>query len=468
MKTKKMFFSLLLCVLMGAVQGCGNSNKSSPSRPTLNLVGSKQGQSVGFADVDGDGTPDKIVGAPYATTTSGNTGAVLVYKGTDMGFSATPEAILTGDDNLGYSFIRIGNDFAVGAIHGDGNDVSLAGSVTIYKGGGNGRIITKLSGEWPMDKFGYALASGDLNGDEIPDLAVGAPFNTNDPNYYQGGAVYVFFGPDFTDGVALYASSTNSGLGWAVATGHVNDDDIDDLVISATGKVLVFYGSSPAFAPDINPPDFTFKSAASGFGKAISVIGDITGDGKGKIAIGAPTAVVSLNTVTSRDVGSVYVVSAATGTQANLDTAPTGTTGPFLTRLNGETLFSRFGSSITALGDIDGGGKPDFAVGAPMQDMNWNILSGTVYVFKGEDIAAGTPWANTSATDGMVKNQAYGTSLAAATLMTGPTGTMSALLIGAPRSNADTGGVAMVDPATGQSVAGGSSGGSGGGSGECH
>jgi hypothetical protein len=469
MKTKKIFLPLLFCVLTSmAVQGCGNSNKSSLSGPTLNLAGGKQGQSVGFADVDGDGIPDKIVGAPYATTTWINTGAVLVYKGTDMGFSATPEAILTGDDNLGYSFVKIGNDFAVSAIHGNGDDVSLGGSVTIYQGGGNGRIIKKLSGELPMDKFGYAIASGDLNGDEIPDLAVGATFNTYDPNYYQGGAVYVFFGPDFTTSVALHASSTNSGLGWAVATGDVNNDGTDDLLISASGKVLVFYGNNPIFSPNINAPSVTFKSAASGFGKAIAVIGDVIGDGKGEIAIGAPNAVISLNTVTSRDVGSVYVVNVNGASPINLDTAPTGTTGPLITRLDGKTFFSRFGSSVTVLGDVDGGGKPDFAVGAPIQDINWNILSGTVYVFKGEDIAAGTPWANTSATDGMVKNQAYGTSLAAATLMTGPTGT-ECPLIGAPRSNADKAGLPWLILQRASPWRNGRSGGStGGGGGECH
>jgi hypothetical protein len=106
-------------------------------------------------------------------------------------------------------------------------------------------------------------------------------------------------------------------------------------------------------------------------------------------------------------------------------------------------------------------------VGAPTKDVAWNILSGTVYVFKGEDIAAGVPWANTFAFDGIVKNQSYGMSLAGAVL-SGPTTTTNALLIGAPRSNADTGGADMVDPATGLSVAGGSSGGSSGGSGDCH
>jgi len=473
MRTRNLFYLMFLCILSGmALQGCGGGNAGSSTPPAgLNLSSSKQGLTVGIADVNGDGLPDKLVGAPYAAVSADTTGAVLVYRGTAAGFDSIPSTLLTGDDNFGYSFCNVGADFAVAAIHGDGDDVSLSGNVTIYKGGGNGQVVKKLSGEWPLDKFGYALASGDLNGDGVPDLVVGAPFNTNNPTYYQGGAVYVFFGPDYTTGAKLYASSSTSGLGWAVSTGDVNADGTDDLVIMATGKVLVFYGNPAGFAPSIAAPDFTFSSAAAGFGKAIAVVGDVAGSGRKAIAIGAPNAVLALNTVSSRDVGSVYVVSTITGTQANLDTAATGTSGPFITRLDGETLFSRFGSSITALGDSDGGGKPDFAVGAPMRDVatnaGANILSGAVYVFKGEDIAAGAPWANTVESTGLVMNQAYGTSLASVVL-SGPTGTMSALLIGAPRSHADTGGAAMVNPATGVSVAGGSSGGSGGDSGSCH
>ena len=470
MKIKRIGYSLCLCILLGAaVHGCSKSDSGSGSQPALNLTGGKQGQAVGFVDVDGDGVLDKVVGSPYATTISSQTGAVLVYqgKGAAAGFSTIPTTVLTGDDNLGYSFVTIGNDFAVGAIHGDGEDVSLSGSVTIYQGGSSGQIVKKLSGEWPLDKFGVSLASGDLNNDGTQDLIVGAPFNTNDPARYQGGAVYVFFGPAYTATVKLYASSTAGGLGWAAAAGDVNGDGIDDLLISATGSVLVFYGTSAAFSPDIALPDLVFKSAAAGFGKAIRVIGDLDGVAGGEIAIGAPNAVVSLNTVTSRDVGSVYVVNTNGTPPINLDTATAGPGGPLITKLNGETLFSRFGVSIRALGDIDGGGKSDFAVGAPTKDVDWNILSGTVYVFKGEDIATGAPWANTSAFDGIVKDQSYGMSLAGAVL-SGPTTTANALLIGAPRSNADTGGVAMVDPATGQSVAGGDSGGSSGGSGDCH
>jgi len=416
--------------------------------------------------VDGDGIADKAVGAPYAAPSSSGTGALLLYRGSASGFSASPTQVLRGDDTLGYALVNVGADLAVGAIHGNGADVSLSGSVTIYRGGGSGAIVKVLSGEWPLDKFGLSLASGDLDGDAIPDLVVGAPFNTNDPARYQGGAVYVYLGPDYVTRIALYASATYGGIGWAVAAGDLSGDGIDDLVISAAGKVLVFYGAT-GFAPSIDAPDFSYTSAAAGFGRALAVLGAVDGVQGSELAIGAPSAVLSLNTLTSRDVGSVFVVNASGATPVALDAAVAGPAGPLLARLDGETLFSRFGASLAALGDVDGGGKPDLAVGAPMQDVDWKLLSGKVFVFKGEQIAAGSPWGSVSAFEGMVRDHSYGTALAAA-LLPGPAGSTHALLIGAPRSEGGTGGVAMVDAATGLDVAGGSSGGDAGDGGSCH
>ncbi len=407
------------------------------------LPGSRQGLSVGFVDADGDGIDDMIVGAPYATS-FWNTGALLVYRGyRDDRFSSSPFMRLAGDDNYGFSFVTLGDvdndgmeDFAVGAIHGDGQDVSLSGSVTVYKGGkrgnyneGGGKAIAKLSGEGPMDKFGLSLAAGDLNGDGIKDLVVGAPFNTNDPAVYQGGAVYVYFGPDFTRKIALHASSLNNGLGWTVTTGDINGDGATDLCISASGKVLCYYGA-PDFNPSIDAPDVIIKSSSSGFGKALAVIGDLDGDGASEIAIGAPNAVVNGETNT----GSVYIVAGGTGKRTvNADTF----SFDLFSRIDGEALFNRFGFSIISVGDIEGDQMADFAVGAPMADANGLALAGKVYLFKGKDISGTTTLADSTVFEGVTKDQGFGTSLAVSK--------DGWLLIGAPRTNADAGAVFMVD-----------------------
>ncbi len=473
----KTYKSILLALFAGlAAYGCGSSGSSSMEMPgnsnqntqttnVLNgvtLMSSKQGQSVGVADVDGDGIADKLVGAPYAATSS-KTGAVVVYKGISGGsFSSTPTSVISGDDNAGFSFVKLGkgaNDsseqFAIGAISGDGDDVSLSGSVSIYKPGSNGpQLVKKIAGEGPMDKFGVSIAAGDLNNDGYTDIVVGAPFNTNDASLYQSGAVYVYFGPDFTTTArkTLYASSANKGLGWAVATGDISGDGIADILISASGKVLGFYGGS-AFAPAIGSPDVSISSTATGFGKAIAVIGDVSSDSYGDIAIGAPGSVINNN----RDTGSVYVIKGGTGnrTISNADTS-----ADKIVRVDGTALFNRFGSSIVAVGDVDADGKPDFAVGATTTDVNANDISGKVYLFKGKDINASTTLANSTSFNGTIKDQAYGTFLASAG--------NGKLLIGAPTANMNTGGVSMVDLATGTVVADGSSGGATGGGGDCH
>jgi hypothetical protein len=461
MNKRHMFFILLYFVAGIAAYGCTSSSTDSASdnQVQIDLAGSKQGQSVAFVDVDGDGIEDKVVGAPYASVSS-RTGAVLVYKSIEAGYSSAPVMAMTGDDNFGLSVVNLGDvdgdhkdDFAVGAINGSGDTAaSLSGTVTIYKGGSKWQIIKKLAGDGPMDKFGFVIAAGDLNNDGYNDIVVGAPFNTNDPSLYQQGAVYVYFGPDFTKRVPLYASKTNSGLGWAVAVGDINGDGIPDLLISASGKVFGFYGGGN-FSPSINSPDVTITSSASGFGKAIAVVGDFDGDGKKEIAIGAPNATINGN----RDTGSVYIVKGGAGNRTvNLNAATTD----LIVRIDGSNLFDRFGSSIAVAGDLDGDGKPEFAVGAPMADVNVNDLSGKVYLFKGKDINPSTTLSSSTAFNGMTKNQALGTALAA--------NKKGHLLIGGPRSNADTGGVMMVDVLTGSPVSGGSSGGSTAGGGECH
>jgi len=449
-------FILSFCVISSGY----TDNSGNKILKGFTLTGSRQGQSVGFVDVDGDGIADKILGAPYASSSS-NTGAVLAYKGSaDGGFSMSPFMIMKGDDNYGFTFVNLGDvdrdgkeDFAVGAINGDGADVSLSGSVTIYKGGrnsnydeGRGKIIAKLSGEGPMDKFGISISAGDLNGDGMKDLIVGAPFNTNDPAIYQGGAVYVYFAPDFINKAALYASSVSKGLGWSAATGDINGDNISDLCISAGGKVLCYYGAQD-FNPSIDSPDVTIKSASSGFGKSIAVTEDLN------IVIGAPNAVVN----GTRDRGSIYVVKGGSGKRTvNVDTP----SADLIVRIDGGALFDRFGASIAVVGNIENGQNNGFAVGAPMNDLDsFRHLSGKVYFFKGEDISSSSTLSNSTVFEGAARDQGYGTSLAGSE--------HGELLIGAPRTEMDTGWVSMVDISTGQVVPGGDSGGSTGSGDEC-
>ena len=441
----------------------GKSAQNTLRKATLkrvSFIGSKQGQSVGFVDVDGDGIDDKMVGAPYASVYS-RLGALLVYKGSAAGeFSGTPGMILSGDDNYGFSFVNLGDvdgdgkeDFAVGALNGYGPDVSLSGSVTVYQGGRNwnyskrssrAKVIAKVAGEDPLDKFGLFVSAGDLNNDGLRDLIVGAPFHTADPAAYQGGAVYVFFAPDFTDQVALHSTVLNKGPGWSATAGDINGDSIADLCLSASGAVLCYHGAAD-FTPATDSPDVTIKSTSKGFGRGLAIV-NVSGDGIGDIAIGAPNAVINGN----RDTGSVYVVQGGPG----LGTVSVDTPSPALiARIDGAALFDRFGSSIAAVDDGNSGQAADLVVGAPMADLDdFHHLTGKVYHFSGEEVNAATTLADATVYEGYIRDQGYGTSLAI--------DDDARMLCGAPKTDRDTGWVSMVDLVTGQSVPGGSSGGS--------
>ena len=81
MKIYDMTIRMLTCAAVLSAFGCTNgANSGADHQAPLNLAGSRQGQAVGFVDVDGDGIADKIVGAPYATNSASRTGSCLCTR----------------------------------------------------------------------------------------------------------------------------------------------------------------------------------------------------------------------------------------------------------------------------------------------------------------------------------------------------------------------------------------------------
>lgn len=437
------------------------SCKKEPVAPQapLDLSGSRQGLSAGFIDVDGDGLADKVVGAPYAEL-DGHLGAALVYRATAEGFEVSPTTQLSGPDLFGQAQVALDDvdgdgrrDFAVSALAG-GDDCALSGAVTIFRGGTGGEVHKTLCGGQPSSKFGYSLAAGDLNGDGRTDLVVGAPFESPSAALYQAGAVYVYLSPAFDLPQSLLATASHKGLGLAVAVGDVNGDGAADLLLSATGEVLGFYGGA-GFLPSGATPDVILKSSLGAFGQALAVAGDLDGDGKSELLVGAAKSVVG----GLRDTGSVFVVRGGVGARnVNLDAVPAS--ADLLLRLDGPGLFARFGAALAAMGDVDGDGRPDFVVGAPLADAPGVPLAGQAYFFRGKDVGPTATLASATAFLGTVRSSGFGAVLVPAS--------GGRLLIGAPRSFADTGGVFVIDVASGRAVTGGATGGATGGEVCCH
>ncbi len=210
-----------------------------------------------------------------------------------------------------------------------------------------------LPGAPASAKFGWnATAAGSINGDSYRDLIVGAP-GTGGGN----GSVYIFFGGAGKSLASLSVSAADvtlsgaaaEGFGSSVdASGDFDGDGKNDLLVGAPGggRAYLYLGGSSWVS---RAPDLTLNgSAASLFGAAVrlAAIDNRTG---AEAIVGAP--------LDSNSTGAAYIFSGggASGTW-NASGANATLTGP----ANG----SRFGTALAA-GDVDGDGALDLAVGSP-------------------------------------------------------------------------------------------------------
>lgn len=110
------------------------------------------------------------------------------------------------------------------------------------------KMLQKLDGEQFASGFGYQMVTADVNGDNLPDLLVSAPFFFG---RHEGGAVYVYLNDDRKINKKYdlrLTGKVESRFGLAIANiGDINKDDSEDIAIGAPyeddGVVYIYLGS---------------------------------------------------------------------------------------------------------------------------------------------------------------------------------------------------------------------------------
>ena len=182
----------------------------------------------GAGDVDGDGYADIIAGARVHAGPGVNAGQARVWSGFDGTELHTLDG--TAGDFFGTSVAGLGDvnqdgydDFVVGAtLAGD----SFEGTATVFSGV-DGSVLMTVNGNSAVDLFGRSVGpAGDVNGDGLPDLIVGA--DQDDPSGDDSGSAVVFLlRATFFES---YCSANPNSTGGAAAISfsgstHISDDD---------------------------------------------------------------------------------------------------------------------------------------------------------------------------------------------------------------------------------------------------
>ena len=385
------------------------------------------GYSVSSAgDVNGDGYDDFTIGA-YGVSSS--TGASYVVFGKSTTTAVELSTVATGSggfvingidtgDQSGYSVSSAGDvngdgldDLIIGARYDDTNATKAGASYVVF-GKTTGTAVDlsnivagtggfTINGANVRDYSGYSVSgAGDVNGDGLADLIVGA--YANDANASLAGSSYVVFGKSATTavevsnlgagGFAIKGISASDYSGRSVSSaGDVNGDGYDDLLIGAdgvdtngskSGASYVVFGKSGTTDVELS----SITSGTGGFvingvstddnsGYSVSAAGDVNGDGLDDIIVGA-----NYDDPNGGQSGASFVVfGKATTTTVELSDIELGT-GGFV--INGINANDTSGFSVSGAGDVNGDGFADLLIGAPNADIN-AVDSGSSYVVFG-------------------------------------------------------------------------------------
>ena len=374
-------------------------------------------------DVNADGTPDIIIGAPDGMIIGDRRGYVVVHCGA------------TGNRLVRYNGPSVRADLGtsvagLGDIDGDGFDDIIMSAPWVYSdtqpyagatytcSGATGRLLYRTVGQSETELHGEGIAVtsdmsgdgvadfivtasfgparlysgtngycleelirstsasgiGDLNGDGLPEIILGDEYADTGSYFTSGFArIYSFTAPALANGGLLYQYFGSTGLTWLGQTlasaGDVDGDGVGDLLIgaeqadpgglSAAGSVFVYSGATGNLIRQ-----FDGSVASERFGSSIDSAGDIDGDGFADLLVGA----IYASPAGLDEAGSAFVYS--------------GATGNLIWRIDGQSVMEEL-FKVAGVGDTDGDGVPDFLIGALKADPNGLQNAGSTFLYSG-------------------------------------------------------------------------------------
>ncbi|MCI5043696.1 MAG: hypothetical protein MRY72_03275 [Aquisalinus sp.] len=323
-------------------------------------------------DLNADGIVDYLVGAPRTGEGTNVSGSVYVIFGREGSYQSTLE-LSELDSSIGFAI--------------NGIDQSPT-----------------------SDQTGSNISSaGDINGDGIADIIIGAPRATVNGKVNAGQAFVVFgsstgFNSDLelssldgTNGFRVEGLDQGDLLGSSVSSlGDVNDDGVDDFVIGApqadsngslAGEVYIIYGSTGGFSANLRldllneNTGLTITGSQSGerFGTTSSDAGDVNNDGIADIIIGTSATGEDFN---PEDAVEAYVIFGnSAGIASDLELSNLDGSNGFIL----DTTEDRSVNKVSSIGDFNGDGIDDFIIGRQRESTNQNEAGVSYIIFGSSD-----------------------------------------------------------------------------------